>query len=142
MYPNIDPKEGIPIVQQFIKTYHNDLPSPLSNNKINFLITLLRIVMSHNIFQFGDTYWVQQIGTAMGTPVACIYATIFFAWFEKQYLLPKYKDNLLLYVRQIDDILGIWIDSPFNEHAWTDFQNDVQSRCKLDWKFTPPSKLP
>ena len=93
--------------------------------------------MTHNIFQFGDTFWAQQIGTAMGTPVACIYATIFFAWFEKTYILPKFKDNLLFYVRQIDDILGVWIDSPFYPKAWTDFQNDIQSRCQLNWIFTP-----
>ena len=41
----------------------------------------------------------------MGTPSACIYATIYYAYHERKTLLPKYKKNL------IDDMFGIWIPS-------------------------------
>ena len=59
---------------------------------------------------------------------------------QKTFLLKKYKENLLLYVQQIDDILGIWIDSPVNPTAWDDFQQDIQNCCNLNWKFTPLKK--
>ena len=88
---------------------------------------LLTIVMKHNIFKFGDSWWVQNVGTAMGTPVACIYATIFFAWFERQNLLAKYKNNILFYVRQIDDIFGIWQHDPLYPNAWNNFNHDLQN---------------
>ena len=57
----------------------------------------------------------------MGTLCACIYATLFFAYFEQTYLLQKYKNNLLLYGRQIDEIIGVWIDLPDHPHVWEHF---------------------
>ena len=89
--------------------------------------------MHNNIFQFGSTWWHQKIGTAMGTPCAYIYATIFFAWFERQTILRKYKRNLLMYNRQIDDIFGIWIDDNSNPNKWTEFKHDLNIQCKLEW---------
>jgi hypothetical protein len=36
------------------------------------IICALEIVMRNNLFKFGDTYWLQITGTAMGTPPACM----------------------------------------------------------------------
>jgi hypothetical protein len=55
--------------------------------------------MTHDVFKFGDTFWVQLSGTAMGAPPAPNYATLYF---------PQHL-NLLYYGRYIDDGLGIWI---------------------------------
>ena len=99
----------------------------------SFICDLTELIMHNNNFKFGSTWWHQQIGTAMGTPCACIYATIFFAWFECEVILEKYKKNLLLYCRQIDDIFGIWIDDPKKPNKWDEFKHDLNSQCKLDW---------
>ena len=72
-------------------------------------MSLLTLVMKNNIFTFGDTYWIQLSGTAMGTPVACIYATLYYAWKETYNILPKFKNKLYFQRRYIDDIIGIWI---------------------------------
>ena len=68
----------------------------------------------------------------MGTPVACIYATLFFAFHERTTLLPKYNKNLLYYGRQIDDILLVWQDNdpslPFST-----FFHDLNNLCNLKW---------
>ena len=96
--------------------------------------------MENCVFKFGETFWLQLIGTAMGTPVACIYAILFFAYYERTILLQKYKRNLLFYVRQIDDIFGIWLDCKASPNAWENFQQDLNSACKLKWKTTPLSK--
>lgn len=96
--------------------------------------------MNNCIFMFGDTYWIQREGTAMGTPCACIYAILFFAYFERTILLRKYRLNLLFYKRQIDDILGIWVDTPGQCNQWENFKSDLNSVCNLDWTTTSLSK--
>ena len=89
--------------------------------------------MTKNVFKFGDTWWQQSVGTAMGTPCACAYATIFFAHFERTHLLPRYKENIILYLRQIDDILLIWKNNVLGPQAYTSFKSDLQKQCKLKW---------
>ena len=69
----------------------------------------------------------------MGTSCACIYATIFFAYFERKILLPKYKKNLLFYKQKIDNIFGVWVANPENPNAWNEFQNDLNNLSNLEW---------
>lgn len=130
MYTNIDPNEGIPILRQYLSEYGNECEKPIA---ADLVCTLTELVMRSNVFQFGNTWWKQLIGTAMGTPCACIYATIFFAYFERKFILTKYKFNFFLYKRQIDDIFGIWVDNPEHPSAWEEFKTDLNNYCKLDW---------
>lgn len=131
MYTNIDPGEGISTLRMYLDEYGKvDLNENLN---IDFICELTKLVMEYNVFQFGDTWWKQLIGTAMGTPCACIYATLFFAYFERKHILTKYADNLLFFRRQIDDIFGIWIPSDENNSSWPIFKNDLNNFCRLDW---------
>ena len=75
--------------------------------------------MNRNLFQFNDTYWLQLDGTAMGTPPACLYATISYGVHERNKILRSYSNYLLFYRRFIDDIIGIW-DGPDNA-TWKNF---------------------
>ena len=90
--------------------------------------------MRNNIFEWGDMYFLQLLGTAMGTSAACMWATIYFAVHETQTLIPTYSTNLLVYLRFIDDIFGIWIPSA-NRRAWQKFQEDTNNFGILTWKF-------
>ena len=132
MYSNIDPEEALPVLEAYLNEFSDELKG-IEEEQIKLLIKLTRLVMKNNVFQFGSTWWRQKIGTAMGTPCACIYATIFFAYFERKVLLPKYRNNIILYKRQIDDIFAIWKTDPNRPNAWEEFKNDLNSVCKLHW---------
>ena len=67
----------------------------------------IETVMKNNIFMFGDTYWLQKTGTAMGTPAVPDCATLYFAIWEIE-IIQKYPELNQLYSRYIDDGFGIW----------------------------------
>ncbi len=69
--------------------------------------------MHHNIMQFGDSYFLQLVGTAMGTSVAVVFANLYFGWHEKMLLLPKYHDTLkriIFHSQFVDDVFFIRVD--------------------------------
>ena len=43
----------------------------------------------------------------MGTPVACVWAMIYFWWYEKHVIIPKYGKLMPVMLRFIDDIYAI-----------------------------------
>ena len=76
--------------------------------------------MECNIFKFDNEFWVQLIGTCMGTRVAPTYANIFMG--ELEQIMPTrcpehLKKFLHTWRRFIDDILVIWTgtDETFHE---------------------------
>ena len=106
MYTNIDTDYGFQVMEEWLnrlvqeKNINNSFPIDLINSA-------LEIVMTNNYFKFGNTYWVQLLGTAMGTPVTCVYATIYFALKETYSLIPKFKKEISCCVRYIDDVAGV-----------------------------------
>jgi hypothetical protein len=127
MYTNITTHIGLQNVKQLM-----DLHLPNSYPK-ELVLNTLESIMNNNIFMFGDTFWLQTSGTAMGTPVACSYATISYGNHENTQILPNFKSNLFYYRRYIDDILGIWLPSNNNESTWMNFKSMLNSFGSLKW---------
>ena len=95
--------------------------------------------MKNNYFKFGDTFFHQLTGTAMGAPPACVYAILYYGVHE-HYLLPKYSAVLPFYKRYIDDAFGIWLHHPdpaTDSALFQQFQADMNRFGKLQWTFTP-----
>ena len=97
----------------------------------------LRLLMTNNVFQFGDTFWLQKVGTAMGAPPAPPWVTIFFG-IHKETVLARFGPRLQLYRCFIDDVLGIWLVDPDPAEyirQWTLFVALMQDYYGLEWIF-------
>ena len=102
-----------------------------------FLIEALRIVNSKNYFSFGDLTFLQLTGTAMGTPAACDYATLYLAYHEEIFIIPEFRDFIVLLSRFIDDGFGIWDplakpDAPFELQR---FKAKLHTIPGVTWKL-------
>jgi hypothetical protein len=132
MYTNISTDHGIATVNSWLDDIKDQLPEnfPLEPLKI-----ALETVMRNNVFEFGDTRYLQLMGTAMGTSSACMYATIYYAMHEIKTLLPNFQPNLLFLRRYIDDIFGIWvpIDSSI---TWASFKHSLNNFGILRWDIS------
>ena len=133
MYTNIPTEKGLHIVAQYLQNrFANEVPA-------RAVMAALKIVMRNNIFQFGDLFFRQRTGTAMGAPPAPPWATIYMAVAENEFL-PSFDDNLLFYRRFIDDVIGIWIDDG-NQAKWQQLQAEINDEYfELEWEVSSLSK--
>ena len=67
MHPNINTEEATP---SLILAYETDLMDFGPKFPIKQLVRALRILMKHDAFKFGSTYYLQQDGTSIGQPPA------------------------------------------------------------------------
>jgi hypothetical protein len=137
MYTNIDTDHALEKISAFLR--YSPLAAAVSAEP---LISALEIIMRRNYFKFGDTYWLQTTGTAMGTPPGCVYATLYFGIWELE-IVPFFQANLPFYRRYIDDVFGIWKHHPdpiIDQQTWMAFQASMDSYGKLEWEFSTRTK--
>ena len=91
------------------------------------------------MFQFGDTYFLQLSGTAMGTSVTCVYTYLYSGWKETQDILPEYspKTELLFHGRLLDNIFGVWVGE--DVERWEHYKENLNDfrPGKLEWETSP-----
>ena len=136
MYTNIPTETALKAISSFIVDKLGDKKSTQA------LISALQLVFRFNFLKFGDTYWQQISGTAMGTPPAPAWAILYYALHENN-LVQCWRRNLFFYKRFIDDVIGIWIPDPDpirDAQLWSDFCKDMNACEGLKWTCEVPSK--
>lgn len=105
LYPSINIEDGLNSLRLALVRHMWAI------TEIEFVVVLARWVLTNNYIQFGDRYYLQLMGTAMGTPFAVTFACIHLAIIEAEtidviklqgFSLP------LLYHRFIDDIIAVF----------------------------------
>ena len=137
MYTNIKTEAALQEIGTFITEHQAEYP----HLDAEAVIAALHLVFKNNIFALGDTYWRQTSGTAMGTPPAPAWATIFYALHERK-MVPRWASNLLFYKRFIDDVIGVWLTDPDPEkdrELWESFCKDMDSWHGMEWECKTPS---
>jgi hypothetical protein len=148
MYSNIHTDHGVASVKAWLKRHRRDesFPADLSGDDvIDRLCDLLELVMTNNVFELDDTTWLQIAGTAMGTSVACVYATIYYSQHEELAILNEEQRNelgIMFYKRFIDDAITVQLSGEHPDryqqlHKTMNSFGDVGHR--LEWTSEPPS---
>ena len=103
LYPSIPTDAGVAAVKDYCFRFCGD--SADRRNEVIFHMNVLEWVLKNNYLTFQSKTYRQINGTAMGTPCAVAYATLFLATIELP-LLSSSSDTLLYY-RYIDDICAL-----------------------------------
>jgi hypothetical protein len=86
--------------------------------------------MNRNTFQFDHTFWQQFVGTAMGTPCACVYTINAYGYHERTQIMSRVSKQVVPYLKRfIDDMLGIWCGS---DEEWELFKPSIDGFGKLE----------
>ena len=136
LYTNIDHEEGAEACFKKLEERKNkSIPSIVIKN-------LILMILKSNAFRFGNEYYRQITGTAMGTPMAPNYANLFMDNFE-QNLLHDYSQKTglspLVWFRFIDDIFFIWTGNKDSLDHFISFTQNYSKpknvNLKLNSKF-------
>lgn len=106
LYTNVPVDETISLVKNNLENY-----SDLTKGAIEELVMLLRTVLQQNYFQFNNSYYIQNEGLAMGSPLSSILAEIYLNNIEINHIFSptsNVANNILFYRRYVDDTLVIY----------------------------------
>ena len=139
MYSNIDLNHAMQVMKRWWESYD---PGVLGESlaPTNTMLSALNLVMRHNIMQFGDSYFKQLVGTAMGTSCAVEFANLYFGLHEKEGIRPQFMDilkRITFYKRLVDDTCFIWLGD--TDAAWDNLVNLFNNWGILKWDINLPS---
>lgn len=138
MFNNIPHDHAFEVIPNFLRNH--DLCTDLQN--ADAIATALELIIRNNMFKFGNLFFQQECGTAMGCPPGTSYANIYIGIFELD-LIPHFDNNLRLWRRFVDDGLGLWKHHPCpitDLQNFTDFQTMLHTWGIMEWKVSPFSK--
>ena len=141
MYTNIDTTHALEVFRLFLEESGKEGKLPPDFN-IEMIMQATKLIKKWNLFKFGDTFFKQLPGTAMGTPVAVIWAMIYFWWHEKHRLIPKHGRKMPLMKRFVDDIYAIVLvggADGISGEEWEQFKYDIDDFGILNWNVEDPS---
>ncbi|XP_023722175.1 uncharacterized protein LOC111872459 [Cryptotermes secundus] len=73
------------------------------------IITILRMILNQNYFQYNDKFYKPNSGVAMGSPLSSLMAEVFLQHFEQREVKHLLEDKRIIYYnRYVDDIILIY----------------------------------
>ena len=142
-FTNIPQDEGAQAISECLNERENKkVPT-------EFIVRLLEIIHSYNIFEFNSELYTQIIGSAMGQAHVPAYADMFFG----RKIDPKIKqaavnitnngeNPLLLLSRYLDDIFTIFRDTTKKLHEFLDKINQIHPNIKFTMTHTAAKNEP
>ena len=133
LYPNIDHEEGVKACENAL----NKRKTPLISTSV--LTGLIMTLLKSNTLKFGERFFHQIKGTAMGTPMPVNFANLFMAKFETEMLADykkKFKKLPTVWLRYIDDIFFTWDYDETSLKHFINFCNNYSSNQNMKSNIT------
>ena len=112
-----------------------------------FILRLLEIVLSENIFEFADELYKQNVRTSMGTNPAPHFANNFMAKIDKKIWeiakILQETENFTIKTlnRFLDDLISIFLGSTKSLHRLWEEMNKIHPSVKFTMQHTTPPWL-
>lgn len=132
LYTRIPNDDG---VRNVVKSICSDTANKI---KPRALGTLLDLTLRNNVFAFGEQFFVQINGTAMGTIMAPTYANVYLKAKEEASLLSAtcpHKAKIRLFRRYIDDILVVYENDDSSLPAFMNAMRNAYKPLELTFKI-------
>ena len=127
LYSNIPIEGGLEAVSEAFRLHPDPRRPDLT------LLTMLRLLLTHNTFTFEGQQFLQCTGTAMGAAYSGAFANIYMARWETRTLAHHLQPRIWL--RFIDDIFGLWDHGLDALHEFHNFLNGIDNNIQLDMHF-------
>ncbi|CAJ0965680.1 unnamed protein product [Ranitomeya imitator] len=98
----------------------------------SFLLTMLEIILRRNYFLFGDAFYTQKQGTAMGANMAPSYANLVMEVLEEDLVYVSHHFRYVLgWWRYIDDVFLLWTGTETELDEFHSYLNTVDLTIKF-----------
>ena len=101
LYPSIPHEDGLSALASFLAD-RNFNPSVIQG-----IVSLARLVLTRNFFEFNNSLYLQKSGTAIGTVMAVRYAIVFMHQSETM-AMASFMLKPSIWWRYIDDVFCVW----------------------------------
>ena len=136
LFTNIKHRQGLASLKNALDKRENPkVPT-------NYLVSLMEIILKHNIFEFHESLWKQEIGAAMGGRPIPGYANIFMSGFDEEIkkIAAKYSEHyseaLQLLKRFLDDYIALFVGSSKRLHQLLEEINLINPSIQLTMNHT------
>jgi hypothetical protein len=130
LYPSIDLERGLKSLQWFMET-----ECDFSDTLQDFILTVARFVLTHSYIycpEISTNIFHQIVGAAMGCSFIVVYAIIHMIRIETPNF-QKFRKNISLYERLIDDGITAWHGSDEDFALFSAAFNEADPSIKVTW---------
>ena len=140
LFTNIKHTEGL-------RSLENKLEMRLTKKvPTDFIIKLMEVILKHNIFEFHDGLWKQEVGAAMGSPPVPSYANSLMADIDDiiETIASKYKNDenegLRVLKRFLDDFFLLFVGTTKDLHKLFEEANQINPTIQFTMSHTSPEQ--
>ena len=96
------------------------------------IMTISKILIEQNYFQFHDTIYIQNEGLAMGAPTSSVFSEIYLQYIEHTEICDiLLKHQVETYFRCVDDILMLSKETQINIYDILNAFNNIMPSMKF-----------